>query len=85
MKKLKATLLLFALAIFLMPNSINAGATCAPCGDGMSLTCPDDPNGTACGFWFEAPGVAAVQCHPSGRTSILDCGEGDNEQIDDSL
>lgn len=74
MKKLKVILSLFAVALFLAPSSMNAGAQCAPCGEnGTIITCPSTENGSACGYWFPDENVAAVTCHPSGNLSMVDC------------
>ena len=86
MKKLKVILMLFAVALFLAPSSLNAGATCSPCGSqGISVTCPSNPNGSGCGYWYEDDGnVAVVICHPSGNHVIVDCqglGEGPTNEI----
>jgi len=89
MKKLKAILALFAIVLFLAPNSMNAGAECAPCGaSGIIIECPSTPNGSACGYWFPDENVAAVTCHPSGNLVMVDCegfNEPENALLEDTL
>ena len=85
MKKLKVIFMFLAAASLLVPSSMNAGATCAPCGEsGIVITCPDADGGSACGYWFPADNVAAVICHPRGNLVMVDC-EGIGDSLEDSL